>query len=295
MRIELICLDGCWCKFFIQGNLIAALLSLAVVTAVPKAALSIEANEGLEEHIVTAPLPRGAEIRGLVSKRIGSTPDRIALLFVGSPGLLHLRDENGTPNFDVKGNFLARARRHLNDDSVMTVLVDCPTDEWDGCDATYRRSAQYAEDITALISALLKELGPKPVYVVGTSFGTVSSANLARRLGSSLAGAVHTATFAGTSQHAFESGMSGFDWEQATVPQVFVHHIGDPCPVTPYREIKSSIGGLPLMSVRGASDTSGPACQAFSEHGFRGREEAVMRAIAAWITHGTVTPLVGEP
>jgi len=273
-----------------------ALIAVALCLWVhPAKAQSSEANEGLEERIVAAPLPRGAEIRGLVSKRIGSTPDRIALLFVGSPGILHLRDENGVAHFDLKGNFLARARRHLNDDSIMTVLVDCPTDEWNGCDAAYRRSAQYAEDVAALIAALLKDFGSKPVYVVGTSFGTVSSANLARRLGASLAGAVHTATFAGNSKHTFESGMSGFDWDQATVPQVFVHHRDDPCSATPYRDLKSSIGTLPLMTVRGAQDTSGPACQAFSEHGFRGREDVVMHAIAAWIVHGTVTPLVGEP
>jgi hypothetical protein len=133
------------------------------------------------------------------------------------------------------------------------------------------------------------------VYVVGTSFGTVSSGNLARHLAPLLAGAVHTASFAGSSKHTFESGMSGFEWTESTLPQLFVHHVGDPCSATPYRDLKSAIGALPLITVRGARDTSGPACQAFSEHGFRGREEEVMRAIAAWITTGTVTPLVGEP
>jgi len=41
-------------------------------------------------------------------------------------------------------------------------------------------------------------------------------------------------------------------------------------------------------------ETSGPACEAFSEHGFRGCEAETMRAIAAWITTGTVTPQVGR-
>jgi len=273
------------------SGLIVALLSLFAAVAFAQSDL---ASEGLEEHVIAVPLPRGAEIRGLVSQRPGTTPGNVALLFVGSPGILHLKEVEGKPVFDMKGNFLARARRHLNDDAVMTVLVDCPTDEWDGCDATYRRSAQYAEDVAALMTALAKERGAVKFYVVGTSFGTVSSANLARTL-PGLAGAVHTASFAGSAKHAFETGMSGFDWSEAKVPQLFVHHIGDPCPVTPYRELKAAIDDLPLITVSGAKETSGPACEAYSEHGFRGREKEVMRAIAAWITTGTVTPQVGTP
>lgn len=271
--------------------LLAAILSL--FTAPLAFAQSDPTAEGLEERVVSVPLPRGAEIHGLVGKRVGTSPTNVALLFVGSPGILHLKEVEGKPVFDMKGNFLARARRHLADDAVMTVLVDCPTDEWTGCDATYRRSARHAEDVGALMAALAKELGPVRFTIVGTSFGTVSTANLARRL-AGLAGAVHTATFAGSSKHAFETGMSGFDWGEAKVAQLFVHHQADPCNVTPYRDLKSAIGELPLITVTGAKDTSGPACEALTEHGFRGRERDVMRAIAAWIATGQVQQL-GAP
>lgn len=274
-------------------SILAAVLSLTITHYA--FAQSDPASEGLEEHIVSVPLPRGAEIRGLVGKRVGTNPGHVALLFVGSPGILHLKEVEGKPVFDMKGNFLARARRHLNDDAVMTVLVDCPTDEWNGCDATYRRSARHAEDVGALIAALAKELGPVKFTIIGTSFGTVSTANLARRLGPVLAGAVHTATFAGSAKHAFETGMSGFDWGEAKLPQLFVHHQADPCNATPYRDLKSAIGELPLITVSGAKDTQGPACEAYTEHGFRGRERDVMRAIAAWIATGQVTPQVGGP
>lgn len=272
--------------------LIAAALSL--FTAAHAFAQADPASEGLDEHMITVPLPRGAEIRGLVSKRAGTHPGHVALLFVGSPGILHLKEVEGKPVFDMKGNFVARARRHLNDDAVMTVLVDCPTDEWNGCDAVYRASARHAEDVGALIAALTRELGPVTFTLVGTSFGTVSTANLARNL-PGLAGAVHTSSFAGSSKHTLETGMTGFDWAEAKVPQLFVHHMGDPCSATPYRDLKSAIGDLPLITVTGAKDTSGPACEAYTEHGFRGRERDVMRAIAAWITTGTVTPQLGAP
>jgi pimeloyl-ACP methyl ester carboxylesterase len=267
---------------------------LVWLTAQQAFAQTDPSSEGLEERIVSVPLARGAEIRALASKRTGTSPGNVALLFVGSPGILHLKEVDGKPVFGMKGNFLARARRHLNDDSVMTVLVDCPTDEWNGCDATYRRSARHAEDVGALISALTTELGPVKVSIVGTSFGTVSTANLARRL-PGLAGAVHTASFAGSSKPSFEAGMTGFGWDEAKVPQLFVHHIDDICAATPYRELKSAIGDLPLITVIGAKDTSGPPCEAYSEHGFRGRERDVMRAIAAWISTGRIMPRVGAP
>jgi hypothetical protein len=273
----------------------AALVALCALVGAPALAEPETATTGLEEHMINVPLPRGAEIRGLVSKRVGTHPDRVVLLFVGSPGILHLREVDGAPQYEMKGNFLARARRHLNDNTVMTVLVDCPTDQWDSCGPDYRRSAQHAEDIGALMAALTKELGPVKFTIVGTSFGTVSTANLARRLGAVLAGAVHTSTFAGRAKHAFETGMTGFDWSEAKVPQLFVHHIGDPCSATPYHDLKSAIGDLPLITVTGAKDTSGPACEALTEHGFRGREKDVMRAIAAWITTGQVTPQLGAP
>lgn len=272
-------------------SVIAAVLSLFTTTHA--FAQAEGASEGLQERMINVPLPRGAEIRGLVSKRVGANPDHVALLFVGSPGILHLKEESGALQYEMKGNFVARARRHLNDGTVMTVLVDCPTDQWNSCGPDYRRSAQHAEDVGALMAALTKELGLVKFYVVGTSFGTVSTANLARRL--PVAGAVHTSSFAGGSKHTFETGMTGFDWSEAKVPQLFVHHIGDPCSATPYRELKSAIGDLPLITVTGAKNPEGPACEAYTEHGFRGREKEVMRAIAAWIATGTVTAQVGAP
>jgi hypothetical protein len=266
---------------------------LSLLTVRDAVAQTDGASAGLDEQMITVALPRGAEIRGLTSRRTGTQPRHVVLLFVGSPGILRLRERDGAPHYEMKGNFLARARRHLNDDTVMTVLVDCPTDQWDSCGPDYRRSTRHAEDIGALIAALDKQLGPVKFHVAGTSFGTVSTANLARRLESVLAGAVHTSSFAGNNRYAFDAGMTGFDWGEAKVPQLFVHHIDDLCPTTPYRDIKSAIGGLPLITVSGSQNPEGPACEAYSAHGFRGREKDVMRAIAAWITSGTVTPQVG--
>jgi hypothetical protein len=254
-----------------------------------------QASEGLEERMIVAPLSRGGDIRGLISKKPGSNPQHVALIFVGAPGILRLTEESGVFKYRMKGNFLARARRHLVDDHIMTVLVDCPTDEWDGCNAHYRRTERHVEDVKVLIAALSQDLGAVNFTIIGTSLGTVSSAHLARGLAPLLKGAIHTATFAGVHNYTWDAGMSGFDWRQAKTSQLFVHHEDDPCHVTPYRELKNAIGGLPLITIVGSQGVNGPPCEAQSQHGFKGRERETMRAIAAWISNGVVAHRVGEP
>jgi hypothetical protein len=273
------------------------LISLGLLFFASRYALaqSDPASEGLEERMIVAPLPRGGDIRGLISKKPGSNPQHVALIFVGAPGILRLTEESGVFKYRMKGNFLSRARRHLVDDHIMTVLVDCPTDELDSCTPLYRSKPVHVEDVRTLIDALSRELGQVSFTVIGTSMGTVSSAHLARGLGPMLKGAIHTATFAGVHRYTWESGMSGFDWKLARTAQLFVHHEDDPCHVTPYRDLKNAIDNLPLITVVGSQGVNGPPCEAQSQHGFKGRERETMRAIADWISNGKAMHRVGEP
>ncbi len=146
--------------------------------------------------------PRGAELVALVSRRVDTTPTTAVLLFVGSPGILRLREENGVVALDMGGNFLIRARRHLNSQQVFTVAVDCPSDQQHACDDRYRTSADHVADIAALVGSIKTQFGAKKVYLAGTSYGTVSTSFLALALHGGTAadaaggidGAVHTAT-----------------------------------------------------------------------------------------------------
>lgn len=243
------------------------------------------ASEGLLEQVKVVPLERGSEIRLVVSKRQGATPNTALLLFAGYPGVLKVADEGGTPRFELAGNFLLRARRFLNNDRLFTVLVDCPVDRWTHCDDAYRSSAQHAADVAAVIAALKADAGAQRVYIVGTSYGTVSSSHLAAALADRIDGAVHTATFtdprAGANAHG--KPMASFDWSKAATPQLFVHHREDPCDVTRYGSVAARRGALPLITVEGQSGVRGEPCLAFTQHGFVGREKAVMTAIADWV------------
>lgn len=279
--------------------MMARLLLVCVWTLLATAAPSARADgagEGLTESMRTVTLGRGATLNVIVSRRAGATPTTAALLFAGYPGILRIRLENGQPVYDLAGNFLLRARRHLNTASVFSVLVDCPSDELRACDDSYRSSARHAADIAEVIAFLKRDEGAQKIYLVGTSYGTVSSAYLARALDSRIDGAVHTSTFTDprNGRNAHGMSMAAFDWSQTAAPQLFVHHRDDPCDLTRYASIVARRGDIPLVTVEGSVQPRGDACQAFSAHGFVGREPAVMRAIAAWIETGKVTARVGE-
>jgi hypothetical protein len=271
-----------------------ATAGLLLAMFAPVACAQEPADEGLTEALHTVSLSGGSTLNVLISRRSGSAPDIAVLLFAGYPGVLRLREEGGTVVFDLAGNFLLRARRHLNSDRVHTVVVDCPAERLSDCGDTYRSSAQHASDISDVVTWLREKQGAKQVYVAGTSYGTVSTSFLARGLHGRIDGAIHTATFtdprAGRNSHG--TPMAAFDWSLAKVPQLFVHHRNDPCDLTRYSSVVSRRAALPLITVEGVSNPRGKACLALTEHGFVGRERPVMLAIHAWIVDRTVAAVI---
>jgi pimeloyl-ACP methyl ester carboxylesterase len=82
-----------------------------------------------------------------------------------------------------------------------------------------------------------------------------------------------------------------------TVPVLWVHHQHDPCRYTRYATVKGIAERLkqPLITVSGTEGAKGAPCEAYSEHGFAGREIAAIRAIRTWVRTGVVTPRVEKP
>jgi pimeloyl-ACP methyl ester carboxylesterase len=243
-------------------------------------------------------LDRATELPILISKQAGSHPNIAVLLFAGYPGVLHLRNNNdGTVAYDLRGNFLIRARRHLINEHIFTVMVDCPQDQWVSCDDRYRTSDQHAQDVAAVIDKVRSVSGAEKVYLMGTSYGTESSSFLALKLGSKVDGAIHTASFTDPgSQGGRGHGlpMWNFDWTSVKADQLFVHHKYDPCHLTQYRSVVSRKGHAPLITVQGSKNARGNACDAFTAHGFVGRERSTMLAIADWISSRKVQEVVGQ-
>ncbi len=252
--------------------------------------------QGLSEELVSVDLSDNKKQLGVFSIKKGSSnPTKLAVLLPGSPSVVRPVVENGVmTGSKLTGNFLIRARRFLVDDSVASLIVDCYSESGDYCASSYQASKQRQEDVDKLI-AEVKKRAPSitEVWLVGTSMGTISSSFMPMHNATGYAGAIHTAAITDPYAKGSYRELGGFDYKNSTVPQFFVHHANDPCALTTYPSAKSIAEkyNIPLITVTGGSGFQGGACEAFTEHGFRGKEKEVMNAMTAIIKSGKATQL----
>ena len=115
--------------------------------------------------------------------------------------------------------------------------------------------------VSAVIDDLGKRFAIMPLFLVGTSRGSVSVAALGAKLGQRIAGVVLTATmFRAASRKSNEPGpgLSGFDFSSIKVPALIVHHVSDQCEVTPYSDAARLSDKYPLVTVFGGSSPQAP-------------------------------------
>jgi len=258
------------------------------------ALLAVPANAQLRTEVVTVPVRPGVTMKYLEIK--GSEPPRAtAILFAGGNGKLDLRP-SGAIGTDLSLNFLIRAREIFARMGLAVAALDVASDlHSNGMNGDIRLSAQHAQDVARVI-AVVKERIAAPVWVVGTSSGTISAASVAARLAQSEPrpdGVVLTST-----QTTLVAGLCGRTVHFASlsairVPVLAVSHRDDRCPCSPGRaavgaklmaaltsapakEHKAFTGGSPPRSTR--------PCLARAQHGFWGIESDVVKAIADWIS-----------
>ncbi|MBM4298888.1 MAG: alpha/beta hydrolase, partial [Deltaproteobacteria bacterium] len=179
----------------------------------------------------------------------------IAVLFPGSGGAIQLRVEGGQPRF-AGGNFLVRSRAEFVKRGIAAAIIDAPTDMQGGWGMTdeFRLGTEHFADIGVVLGDLNERLPGVPVYLIGTSRGTISAAALAARFGARVAGVVLTASlFREVPRKSKEPGpgLSRFDFASITVPLLLAHHVGDQCQFTPYSDAVRLSEKYPLISVFG--------------------------------------------
>ncbi len=269
-----------------------AVLAVALTTATVCFAQNVPAHaQGLQEELISVDLDGNKKQAGVYSVKKGSTtPTKLAVLLPGYPSVVRPVVENGVMTSSKQtGNFLIRARRFVVDETVASLVVDCHSDSGDYCSSGYQSAKQRQQDVDKLI-AEVKRRAPSinQVWLVGTSMGTISSSFMPVHNPAGYAGAIHTAAITEPYTRNSYRELGGFDYKKSGVPQFFVHHSSDPCNLTTYSGAKSITEkyGIPLITVTGGSNFQGPACDALTEHGFRGKEKEVMTAINAIIKTG---------
>src|SRR6185295_2415414 len=151
--------------------------------------------------------------------------EALALLYIGGGGSIRLRMEDGRPKFGAN-NFLPRSRAEFIRNGVLPVVMDAPSDQPGGLTDYYRSSDQQAVDARAVLAELKKRFPGLPVFLVGTSKGTVTAAYVGRALGSEVAGVVLTSSLFTPPRG---STLAGFDYASIKVPLLLVHHREDAC------------------------------------------------------------------
>ena len=227
--------------------------------------------------------------------------DPIALaLLVGGGGDLNL-DDRGCPRA-LKGNSLVRSLPHFHAEGFVTALVDVPSDHRgeDGLGG-FRTSADHAADLGLVVSDVRRRTSGS-VWVVGTSRGTISAANVASRF-TSLAtpdGVVLTSAVTSGSRSARSKpwvSQTVFDLKlDAIRSQVLViGHAADQCARTPpdlMRDITARTRGSrqQVVLVKGGPGIPGGSadvCEGRAPHGFVEQEAEVVAGLARFIRGGS--------
>jgi pimeloyl-ACP methyl ester carboxylesterase len=250
------------------------------VAAVLSVALAVAAAPALAEEVVTIETRPGVTQSFVLVEPAGK-PVAGAILLPGGNGKMGLwRNPDRRTN-----NFLVRARQRFAAGGVLVAVVDVPSDRRRPGLSGWRDSEEHRADMAA-VAQWLRRKAAIPVWLVGTSRGTVSAAHLGAHL--PVGGVVLTSS---VTRSAMRNPATALDAPLGSVrvPVLLVAHRQDGCTVTPaegVNDLKAALAASPRVEIMlfdgGDPPRSGP-CQALSEHGFLGIEDRVVDAIAGWM------------
>lgn len=215
--------------------------------------------------------------------RPSGPPVASVILLAGGDGVIALTPSGPSR---LQGNFLLRTRQRFAAAGLLAVALDAPSDRtslWN-----FRTTADHAADLRAAIAAV-REIAPVPIWLVGTSMGTLSAASAAARLKEGGPdGVVLTSTVSEISRMSGES-IRHVALGDIRVPVLIVHHRHDACRSSPYAwatDAPKALKQAPakeLLTYDGGSPPISEPCEARSAHGYLGLEAQVVSDIAAWI------------
>ena len=273
---------------------VCAFVGFSFVSAQTIKPLLIEVETGRESGLISkSPVVQ----RAILLK--SSVPSDTALLFYrGWSGIANIKSEN---DWKRNLNFLREHTETFAQSGISLVVMDCPSDENRvaagntplGCSDDYRSSKKHADDVRKVIDLLKEKHSLKKFYVMGHSYGAISSKWLAKNLGDELSGSIHSASqTVATRDRAYAYSMESFDMKTLKAPVLNIHHADDQCTYTPYSTVVGYSNNN-LISVKGGVP-NGDVCGGGHYHSYEGREEVASKAIIKWIKTGQVEAVIGN-
>jgi hypothetical protein len=234
-------------------------------------------------------LPTRSEVTESVLFAQPPNPKAVVILFAGGEGSIGVSGEGTNATLKRWGNFLIRSRAKFVAAGFATIALDVPSDHADGIDEAFRKEADHAADIGAVV-AWARQKVKAPIWLVGTSMGTISAASAAIRLGNRIDGLVLTSSVTASGRNSPGLGVSTLDVDKIAVPALVMDHVNDACKVSPPGNadvIAKHMTASPRVAVQmmsGGDEPRSQPCEAFSYHGYLGVEDKAVTAIAAFIT-----------
>lgn len=238
----------------------------------------------MAEKVIDVPTRPGVSVRMLVLSP--PNPKAAVLLIPGGHGGLQIAP-SGSLQWGA-GNFLVRSRQLFAEQGLLVAVMDAPSDRQakpflNG----FRFSAEHSEDIKALIGWMRSQT-QAPVWLIGTSRGTLSAAYAATALQGTDGpdGLVLTSSIVGDIKEG--SSVLALPLGKIRIPTLVIHHEQDGCHVCAFSEVPTlmaKLDGVPrkeLISVQGG-ESKGDPCEAFAHHGLNGIESKVVKQLASWI------------
>lgn len=238
------------------------------------------------ERVETIPTRTGITVKAIVNTEAGAAAP-IVILFPGGDGLVKLDDWDGKRN--PTSNFLVRTRKHFTRNGLLAAVPDAPSDRQSDGLGQWRTSAEHAADIAAVITHL-RRYSKGPVFLIGTSRGTISAAGVAAQLPpGTVAGVILTATVTRTNRGGDKQRIEDAKLDNIRVPVLLAHHEDDACDVTPFSDLPAlarkfvNAPSARIKGYTGGGNYRGSECGAISAHGFRDIERQVVDDLALWI------------
>ena len=238
-----------------------------------------------DETAVTIPTRPDVTVSFLVN--IPAHPVAAVVMFPGGNGMFDIVAQDGQVS-TRNNNFLVRTRQMFASANIANLVLDVPSDHPYGVGETYRRGANDARDVTAVL-AWYKQRVSAPIWLVGTSMGTISATADAIRLGSAINGLVVTSSISASGRSAPSGGLSTLDLAAINVPVLVMDDTLDACPISPpgnapwlARRMKNAPRTQVTLIDGGATPMSSP-CDALSYHGYYGVETKAVNTMIGFI------------
>ncbi len=185
-------------------------------------------------------------------------------------------------------NFLIRSRDHFaagNPAAAFNVALLGNANDLRQLDPVLRATPEHIADVAAVV-AHVRAKSPLPIWLVGTSQGTISAAASAIALGDKINGVVLTASMAAPSA---PTSVQYLAIDKIRVPVLVASHENDSCRVTYARDsayIMEKLTQTPIKKfilLNGGSNPTGNPCEALHWHGFINMEAEAAKVITDWI------------